>query len=715
MRYYLPAKLPELMQLAGKRVLLIGLGTFGGGVGAAKFLAGKGAKVTVTDLRSKAELQESIDAINNENVEYIFGNHDWVDIPAYDLICVNPAVSQFNPLVLEAIEKGIPVTSEINLFFAHCNAKIIGVTGSNGKSTTAALTAHLLSGSGRRVWFGGNIGYSLLPEVANIGENDLVVLELSSFLLDQLHMLPKSPTATILTNLSNNHLDRHKSYDAYFAAKMAAFCYQKSSNISIINYDDPASHQMLSYVSGRIVTYSTMKRVTPGGFIQDGAFWVDLGKKAKNIANINSLKLVGKFNQSNALAAITAAMVFKTPVEEIARLLPQFKGLPHRLEFVGEKSGIRFYNDSISTTPESTIAGISAFSRPVWLIVGGSNKGMNYGKMAMRILNSSVIGVLGIGEIGKSILNQIYQINQKNNIRKNINLNYLETLEDAFDSLMTNAQKGQVVLLSPGTASYDQFKNFQARGELFSRLVNVFDVGRYGDDKVKIGRKSSDSRIIRASAGEKTTEENESEELSKALEKLSDDSKKYGKEHFKERIDSIYQSVSTEDANFEDSAQDDMIKVSDDSQFSYAPEGSSATPDDFFMDNNFEQMLEQSIDAAFDNENALNGADDGFGDEYLPTDKQVQLMDFGDENFESFDNAFDDSQNSDPFSELREQKLPEISDSKPLFPDEPNMLDPIDTQHLNREYLDKAREDLRVEQQEADYEDEFGEDDFSDF
>lgn len=467
-------ELPELMDLAGKRVTVMGLGTFGGGVGAARFCAQQGAQVTVTDLRSAEQLGESVDALDGLPVTMRLGEHVETDFTDTDLVIASPAVPRDSQYLQAASFAGIPVSSEMNLFMARCAGKVVGVSGSNGKSTTATLIAHLLEGSGRRVWLGGNIGVSLLADVHEIAEDDAVVLELSSFQLDDLHKLQKSPTVAVLLNLTPNHLDRHGSFEHYVAAKLSLFCYQQPKNITILNYEDVRVEQLKGQVAGRLAMFSNMRHVAPGAFIQKGEFAVDLGTGPKMCGRVRDLPLLGKHNEQNVLGAILAASVLKTPPEEIEARLKTFAPLPHRLEPVGTFDEVKFINDSKATTPEAAISAIGAMNDPFWLIAGGKNKGLDYSELASAIVRSKAAGVLGIGEMGEEFVGMVRKINAHRQRPKKYILENAGTLAAAIDRIKSVAQPGDVVLLSPASASYDQFADFEERGDHFKSLVRDF-------------------------------------------------------------------------------------------------------------------------------------------------------------------------------------------------------------------------------------------------
>ena len=447
----------------GKTVLIMGLGRFGGGVDSAQFAHNAGAKVIITDLAKSEKLAESINKLEGlENIEYHLGSHNQTDFEKADIVIVNPAVHPENELLEIARRNNALITSQINIFFELCSAMTIGITGANGKSTTAALTAHLLRAAiGRgnfkysNVLLSGNIGNEpLLTKISQLNENDLVVLELSSFQLEQLSHIRKAPRIALITNLSPNHLDRHGTFADYCSAKKNIFELQKldetSSAVSIFNAEDTIANQWFQQYKnqpGRIaLTFSAQE--LPAEFH-------------------NSFTLPGRANLENLAAAITIAGHLGVDNETIKNALPQFKSLPHRLELVATINDISWYNDSIATTPQSTIVAIEAFDRPKILIAGGYDKNLPFAELGEKIAEKVKAAIL-FGQTAENIAEAIAAI-PKTKTRVEI----VDSLADAVNLADKLAEDGDVVLLSPACASYDMFDNFQQRGQIFRDLVNT--------------------------------------------------------------------------------------------------------------------------------------------------------------------------------------------------------------------------------------------------
>lgn len=461
----------------GMRVTVQGLGVFGGGVGAIRFLAERGAIVTVTDVKPASVLADSLRQIADlPNVKLQIGGHTEHEFREADLLVVNPGVPKSCPYMRISRDRGVPITSEMNLFWERNRGQTICVTGSNGKSTTTALMYAILSAgnsaisSGLTVWLGGNIGKSLLPEVEKIAPGDWVVLELSSFQLDDLAPLEPKPHVAIVTNFSPNHLDRHGTVEAYRHAKLNLIRWQTPEQIAILNQNDPE----VSHWSTKARTY---------WFGQDdegrrGLFAVGFegykrralfrsGMREQILPLGNWLRLPGPHNFHNALAATCAALVLGTSLPQVEQGLSGFEGLPHRLQKVVESGGRTFINDSKSTTPEATQLALKSFSQPIVLLAGGYDKHVDLTPLARSIISSQVRAAALMGQTGSHLEKLIRELD---NDRRIITKTHV-TLDGAFQWAMQQSAVGDVVLLSPGNASYDWFRNYEERGDAFSRLA----------------------------------------------------------------------------------------------------------------------------------------------------------------------------------------------------------------------------------------------------
>ena len=451
---------------AGKKVLIMGLGRFGGGVDVAGFAHKTGARVTVTDLAAADKLGDSVKQLEKfKGIEFHLGGHDAGDFQQADVIIVNPAVPGDNEFLQLARQDNKIITTQINIFFELCSAVIIGITGANGKSTTAALTAHLLkaqttenSTKYKNVWLSGNIGNEpLLAVIDQIKTDDVVVLELSSFQCQMLEQIQKGPQVALLTNLTPNHLDRHGTFADYCAAKENIFKFQRPNKtvaaVSLFCGDDKIATQWLEKYSkgdGRICIKFSADDIS--GQIRE------------------QFGLAGRANLSNLAAAVSIARYFGVTDAAIINCLAEFKTLPHRLEPVAKINGIRWYNDSIATTPQSTIAALEAFEQPMIIIVGGYDKNLAFDELGEKIAQKAKAAIL-IGRTSGKIAEAIEKNLTAEKTKRPITIETVDSLADAVNSADRLAGSGDVVLLSPACASYDMFDNFQHRGCEFIKLV----------------------------------------------------------------------------------------------------------------------------------------------------------------------------------------------------------------------------------------------------
>jgi len=433
-----------------KSVVVMGLGVFGGGVDTAKFAARFAKKVIVTDKGDEKKLADSIKELGSfKNIEFHIGGHQISNFTDSDVIIVNPAVDEANPYIDAAKGGNKLITSQMEIFFQLCPAKIVAITGSNGKSTTTALTAHLLKNiKTGNVWLSGNIGNRpLLETLQQIKKDDLVVLEISSFQLEQLARIKKSPFIGCITNIAPNHLDRHKTMENYCSAKENILRFQKSGDVAVLNvYDEKCCQWYEKYKkTGRICVLFDREK---------------LDSKLTKV-----FKLPGNANRENLAAAVTIAHHFGLKNEDLVEAVGSFVSLPHRLELVGNVNGVRYYNDSIATTPESTVVGVEAFSEPKILIAGGYDKGLPFDDMAKKI-SGKLKALILIGVTADKIEQSIRKTDKIPPIYRAC------SLAEAVNKAKEISIDGDVVLLSPACASYDMFVNFVQRGNMFAEMVS---------------------------------------------------------------------------------------------------------------------------------------------------------------------------------------------------------------------------------------------------
>ncbi|MEN6385008.1 MAG: UDP-N-acetylmuramoyl-L-alanine--D-glutamate ligase [Phycisphaerales bacterium] len=435
--------------LNGKIVVIMGLGVFGGGVDTAKFAARFAKKVIVTDKGDEKKLSSSIKELEQfKNIEFHIGGHKIEDFTDSDVIIVNPAVDENNEYIRAAVKNGKTITSQMEIFFQLCPAKIVAITGSNGKSTTTALTAHLLKNyKNGNIWLSGNIGYHpLLETLDQIKPNDIVVLEISSFQLEQLARIKKSPNVGCITNIAPNHLDRHKTMENYCAAKENILRFQIKGDAAVLN----------AYDENCLQWYEKYKKTDHKCFLFD---------REKIDSSLTSVfKLPGKANRENLAAALTIAHYFGLKDSELVDSVASFTSLPHRLQLVGTVNGTRYYNDSIATTPESTVVGVEAFTEPKILIAGGYDKGLPFEAMA-KAISGKLKALILIGVTADKIEKCIRDTGTVPPIYR------AKSLQEAVDKAHEISTPGDVVLMSPACASYDMFLNFVQRGNMFAEMV----------------------------------------------------------------------------------------------------------------------------------------------------------------------------------------------------------------------------------------------------
>lgn len=453
----------------GLRVTVMGLGVFGGGLGVTRWLLRQGAQVTVTDLKTEAQLGPSVAALASQPVRWRLGRHEAEDFTDADVVVASPAVPRSSPFLRAAEEAGRVITSEMNLFFERCPSRILGITGSNGKTTTTSLTYEILMTAGRRAWLGGNIGLSLLDALEEISPADWTVLELSSFQLEDLGRFGLGPDLAVVTNLTPNHLDRHGDMASYTAAKMNILRHLRPGGHAVLNRADPAVWAWAGRVTGSLWAFClNPSEQIPGAFSRDG--WLvafqPSGKESALLA-WPEFRLPGSHNRANAQAAAAAALAVGVPESSIAPALRAFRGVPHRLELVAEIGGVRFFNDSKATTPESAIVALNSFSERVILLAGGYDKKLPLASLGQAIAERAKRVVL-MGESARALERTIRE-HSRGGERPDIH--HVVGLEEAVTLARGTACAGDVVLLSPGFASYGMFNNYVERGDQFRRLV----------------------------------------------------------------------------------------------------------------------------------------------------------------------------------------------------------------------------------------------------
>ena len=447
-----------------RKVAVIGLGV--SNLPLLEYLYEKKAQVTVFDERTMDEIpSETINKINTYEFSYSFGKNCLEKLNGFNIIFRSPSCLPTRTELQKETERGAIVTTEVEMLMEMCPCKIVGVTGSDGKTTTTSLINAILKKAGYKTFLGGNIGTPLFTKLPEMEPNDIVVLELSSFQLMNMHI---SPDIAIITNITPNHLNIHKDYQEYIDAKKCIFKNQNEKGILILNYDNDITRECAKEANGNVVFFSSKVKLD-NGFIVDGNIIKECNDKVrKHILNTDEVILRGNHNFQNIATALAAT---KTLVDtDIAvQAIKEFKPVEHRIEFVNEIDGVKWYNDSASSSPTRTISGINAFKENIILIAGGYDKNLEYEPLAKPVVDK-VSTLILIGQTAEKIYDVVKNESEKEN--KKINIYMCDTLEQTIEIAKKSAKKGDVVLFSPASASFDMFKNFADRGHKFKDLVN---------------------------------------------------------------------------------------------------------------------------------------------------------------------------------------------------------------------------------------------------
>jgi len=457
-------------EFRGRRVTIIGLGKGRTTAGLARFLVGKGANVTIADPKPREELVDGIARLGDvaEKVKLILGpSTDETALAEPDFVFVIPGIRPRSPTILRALNRGVPVLTEMALFFRLCPAPIVGITGTKGKTTTTTLVDRVVSQGSRRVVVGGNIGTAVIQEVDNLRREDIVVLELSSF---QLETLGHSPYVAVVTNVLEDHIDHHGTRDAYIAAKRNIVAWQGPRDIAVLNLDDPATVALHTGAASEVRGFSLSLQPKRGAYLdRSGDLVLVSGDRRAVLCKATDLRVPGRHNVANALAAAIVGDAFDIPADAIGRTLREFEGVPRRLETIAEKDGILWVNDSAATTPSATLTALAAYERTPVVILGGVSKGADFGELA-RVLAGRARGVVLIGRAADEIAAAIVAADPKGALE----VRRAATLEDAVAATRAMARPGDVVLLSPANASFDMFSSADERGEKFAAIVRSF-------------------------------------------------------------------------------------------------------------------------------------------------------------------------------------------------------------------------------------------------
>ena len=464
-----------LKDLKGKKITVMGLGLHGGAIGTIKFLLRHGAKVLVTDIKSRQELEESIAKLDNARITFILGQHRREDFIDTDIVIKNPAVDSHSPYLQIAREHNIPVLTDIGIFLELAAGRIIGVTGTKGKSTTSALIYQFLKRD-YKTFLAGNIGRTPLEILEKLNPKSVVVLELSSWQLEDVSEIQRSPDLAIILNIFNDHLDRHKNLEDYIEAKKIIFKYQSKKDFFITNYEEEMLRKAAFQAPSQVYFFSRERilseiigresKFNPGCFIKNEK--ISFGYQEQTIAELKDIQLLGKHNLSNILAAATAALLMRVHPKTIRRVLSEFKGLPGRLEIVGTFHKRTYINDTTATNPQATIAALQAlkqFGRPAILIAGGSDKNLDFRQLAEAIIREVKCLILLEGDASKKLNDAIKERN------KSFPIFIEKDMKQAVKRARAESKLNDIILLSPGAASFNMFPNEFKRGEAFTNAV----------------------------------------------------------------------------------------------------------------------------------------------------------------------------------------------------------------------------------------------------
>lgn len=462
-----------------QRVVILGAARQG--LALTRYLILHGANVILNDNRSNEQMQAACADFeqwyteqitdNLGTLTWVLGDHPLSLLDQCDLVCVSGGVPLTLPIILEAQKRGIPISNDTQIFMESVNARVIGITGSAGKTTTTSLVGHLiaraLAPANRRAWVGGNIGQPLINELDQIQADDWVVLELSSFQLDQLF---KSPQISAILNLTPNHLDRHGTMEAYIHAKANVIRNQTKEDTAILNHDDPITWGLRDLCPGKIFSFGKSRNpnLIPCAYLDESMLCLWDGETEHHLMNVQDINLRGKHNVMNVLAACVIAFATGIPLNTFRESVRTFSGIPHRIEWVRELNNVQWYNDSIATAPERVIAAIYSFSEPLILLLGGRDKDLPWEKLA-QLIHQRVHDVILFGEAADLIHEVIRQTRTNSSL---VRVSTVSSLREAVGEAAKIAVPGDVVLLSPGGTSFDEFKDFAERGDQFKQWVS---------------------------------------------------------------------------------------------------------------------------------------------------------------------------------------------------------------------------------------------------
>ena len=445
------------MELNNKRVLVVGLGK--SGVASALFLRSRGAQVTVSDSKPQEQLSEEIPILLDHGIIIETGGHGERTFHGQDLIVVSPGVPADSPPLVQARALGEPVIGEIELAAQFLPKNIVAITGSNGKTTTTTLTGEIITAGGYPTRVGGNIGTPAISLVDTARPDSVIVLEVSSFQLETIQTF--RPKVAVVLNVTPDHLDRHRTFETYVDAKARIFENQQADDFAVLNADDPVCVALASRTRAQVFWFSRKNEVRQGAFVRDGRILFRDPAGQREIMLVSEIPLKGTHNLENVLAAVCAGKLSGCNSEVIAEAVRNFKVVEHRLEYVATIRGVEYYNDSKATNVDATIKALESFPANIHLILGGKDKGSDY-TVLNDLLRQRVKRVYTIGAAAEKIESQV---------KGAAEIVHAESLDSAVQRASASAQPGDIVLLAPACASFDQFRNYEHRGKVFKELV----------------------------------------------------------------------------------------------------------------------------------------------------------------------------------------------------------------------------------------------------
>jgi UDP-N-acetylmuramoylalanine--D-glutamate ligase len=452
--------MPNPFELRGKRVLVVGLARTG--IATALFCAARGAIVTATDTRTEKEFGESLGPLHAAGIKIELGVHRENTFLDQDLIIPSPGVPADAPLLQAARAKGVTIWSEIELADRFLRGRLIGITGSNGKTTTTSLIEHILRNAGFSTILAGNIGTPLISRVELSSDQTIAVAELSSFQLELIESF--RPNISVFLNLTPDHLDRHRTLESYGRAKARIFENQTEADFAVVNADDPAATPYAP-TKPQVFWFSRKQRVTQGAFVREDEIIFRQAGNESAVLKLSDIPLAGAHNLENVLAAVAGTRLAGAAAASIAKGVCSFAGVEHRLEFVAEIAGVRYYNDSKATNVDATLKALDAFPGRILILLGGKDKGSDYTVLQKPLRDKAILALL-IGAAADKIESQI---------AGSVVIERAGTIERAVETASHAARPGDVVLLAPACASFDQFQNYEHRGRVFKDLVHQLE------------------------------------------------------------------------------------------------------------------------------------------------------------------------------------------------------------------------------------------------